>query len=220
MLPTSAGLFETPVISSEKISDSSLILRLAKFAEFKAGQVIYITTGKTLPPRMYSIASGEQDEFIDILLKIVPAGMLTPRLTALAANDLLWVSKPFGSFLGTPDPACMIATGTGLAPYLSMLKTGDVKNKLLLHGSRSISDFYYAGFLAEKLGKAYVQCYTGHDEWNSFRGRVTSYLESMDSVEASLKYYLCGSAEMIVEARQILIDRGIPFNNILSEIYF
>jgi ferredoxin--NADP+ reductase len=34
------------------------------------------------------------------------------------------------------------------------------------------------------------------------------------------KYYLCGSAEMVVESREILISKGIPFNNIVAEIYF
>ena len=35
-----------------------------------------------------------------------------------------------------------------------------------------------------------------------------------------LKYYLCGSAEMVVEIRDILIEKGIPFDRIISEIYF
>ena len=40
------------------------------------------------------------------------------------------------------------------------------------------------------------------------------------SLDPVLKYYLCGSAEMVVDTRDILIEKGIPFENIVSEIYF
>jgi len=39
-------------------------------------------------------------------------------------------------------------------------------------------------------------------------------------IPADIKYYLCGKALMVVETRDILIERGVPFSNILSEIYF
>ncbi len=38
--------------------------------------------------------------------------------------------------------------------------------------------------------------------------------------DPGLKYYLCGSAEMVVDTRDILIRKGVPFDQIISEIYF
>jgi len=49
---------------------------------------------------------------------------------------------------------------------------------------------------------------------------VTDYLKSVAALPGDYKYYLCGRAEMVVEARDILIAKGIPFNKIISEIYF
>jgi len=45
-------------------------------------------------------------------------------------------------------------------------------------------------------------------------------LEEQDALNPALKYYICGSADMVVEARDILISKGIPFGSIISEIYF
>ena len=49
---------------------------------------------------------------------------------------------------------------------------------------------------------------------------VSSYLVEQTDLDPDLKYYLCGSAEMVVETRDILIGKGIPFGQIISEIYF
>lgn len=213
-------IFSVPVLKNERISTSSIILRLPKYAAVKAGQVINITTNSTTPPRMYSIASGEQDEYIELLLKIVERGELTPSLKHIRSNDSLLVSNPFGGFLATEDPAWFIATGTGIAPYLSMIRSGYSKNKKLLHGSREMEDFYYSEYLLGELGNNYKQCYTGSKPNQVFKGRVTEYLKQSELIDPNLKYYLCGSAEMVVDTRQILIGRGVSFKNILSEIYF
>ena len=53
-----------------------------------------------------------------------------------------------------------------------------------------------------------------------YHGRVTRYLAEEESLDPELNYYLCGSAEMVVDTRDVLIRKGIPFNRIVSEIYF
>jgi ferredoxin--NADP+ reductase len=58
------------------------------------------------------------------------------------------------------------------------------------------------------------------DDQGVYSGRVTQYLQEQARLDPNLKYYLCGSAEMVVEARDILISKGIPFEHIISEIYF
>jgi ferredoxin--NADP+ reductase len=49
---------------------------------------------------------------------------------------------------------------------------------------------------------------------------VTGYLESLPELDPAIKYYICGSAEMVVDTRDILLAKGIPFGQIISEIYF
>jgi ferredoxin--NADP+ reductase len=49
---------------------------------------------------------------------------------------------------------------------------------------------------------------------------VTAYLKSLDQLPSDRLWYLCGKALMVVEARDLLIERGIPYENIVAEIYF
>ena len=169
---------------------------------------------------MYSIASGEQEEYIELLYRIVPEGVLTPRLEMLKKGSNILVSEAFGKFTAIIKPAWFIATGTGLAPFLSMLRSGYHKDKTLIHGTREQRGFYFEDELRKILEERYIPCYSGGEKNSCCQGRVTTFLEQQQNLPIDIKYYLCGSAEMVVETRQILIDKGIPFQNIQSEIYF
>jgi ferredoxin--NADP+ reductase len=49
---------------------------------------------------------------------------------------------------------------------------------------------------------------------------VTGFLAKQDQLPQELHYYICGQATMAVETRDLLIEKGIPFGNIITEIYF
>ena len=70
------------------------------------------------------------------------------------------------------------------------------------------------------MGDNYIRCCSGENNESVYAGRVSSYLEEQTDLDPELKYYLCGSAEMVVETRDILIGKGVPFGQIISEIYF
>jgi ferredoxin--NADP+ reductase len=140
-------VFEVEILENKSISKDSAILSFKRIYAFRAGQVIGITTSKALPQRLYSICSAEKNNNIEILYKIVPEGALTPKLEDLITGDRIYITEPFGKFTTNNDPAYFIATGTGIAPYLSMIKSGFGDNKILLHGCRSHEDFYEADFL-------------------------------------------------------------------------
>ena len=220
MVNETGELIAIRILANRKISSSSGILSFKREYSFKAGQVIGITTDPELVPRLYSISSSELNENMELLYKVVQGGELTPKLNLLNPGDQLYITPPFGTFHGGSFPSCFIATGTGLAPFLSMIRSGKINCKLLLHGSRSIEDFYEAEYLEAKLDEKYIKCYTGEEEFGDFRGRVTSYIREISELDPNYKYYLCGSAEMVVESREALISKGIPFQNIRSEIYF
>jgi ferredoxin--NADP+ reductase len=208
------------ILSNSKISDSAAILKFKKNFNFKAGQIIEITTNPTIPSRMYSILSSETNENIEILYKIVPEGLLTPRLKVLKTGDKIYISEPSGNFISTNAPAWFIAAGTGIAPFISMIFSGNSINKKLIHGSRYPADFYFSDQLVELLSESYIPCCSGEANLNYYHGRVTDYLNSLTAFPDNNKYYLCGSAEMVVDTRDLLIDKGVSFQNIMSEIYF
>ena len=134
-------------------------------------------------------------------------------------GDTLWVSEPYGSFLADDKPAWWIATGTGIAPFYSMFKSGFAKNKKLIHGVAYLNQFYFEDELEWEMGENYTRCCSRESSCNVVPSRVTDYLSNFTKFP-DVKFYLCGKALMVVEVRDLLIARGVPFENILSEIYF
>jgi ferredoxin--NADP+ reductase len=212
-------MIEVEIIEHKKIADGVFEIRFPKVFSFKAGQVINLFVND-FPPRMYSIVSGENDNYLAILFDVKPTGLVTQLLAKMTKGDRLHISKPFGSFTSTPETAFWIATGTGIAPFYSMLRSGMGMNKTLIHGSRKIDSFYYQIDILKVLGENYIRCCSLEKAEGLFAGRLTQYIKELEILPPTQKYYLCGSAEMVVEIRNILISRNIPFTNIVAEIYF
>ncbi|NVO19960.1 MAG: oxidoreductase [Bacteroidetes bacterium] len=213
-------LRSTAVLSNIEIAPSVFILSFQRDFTFRAGQVLGLGLSANDDPRLYSIASGENDDIIQILYNIKPGGQLTPNLAHLTTGSKLWLTPPFGNYEGSEEPAWWIAAGTGIAPFMSMFRSGIGNNKILIHGSRTLDSFYYSNELSPAMGERYVKCCSGQDGEDVFHGRVTNYLEQAEDLPSGQKYYLCGSAEMVVECREILLRKGVSYNNIVAEIYF
>jgi ferredoxin--NADP+ reductase len=213
------SLSEYTVLNNEEISPGVFLISVKRDAHFLPGQVVKIATDREHPPRIYSICSGNHEEELRILFNIKEDGFLTPQLAGYIPGDKILVSKPYGSFLGTDDPAWLIATGTGIAPFYSMFRSGLAENKTLIHGVRYLNQFYFENELEWALGKNYIRCCSRESSCDVFPGRVTDYLKTISHFP-KVKYYLCGKALMVVEVRDFLIKKGIPFENILAEIYF
>lgn len=188
--------------------------------EFEPGMVVKVTVNNEIVPRIYSICSGNLEDEIKILFHIQEDGLLTPRLALLQEGMTLWVSEPYGRFLDQNSPAWWIATGTGIAPFYSMFRSGITQNRTLIHGVRSLDRFYFEDEFRQGIPGNYIRCCAHEPSEDVFPGRVTHYLEQVDELPADIYYYLCGKALMVVEVRDLLIARGVPYENILSEIYF
>ena len=208
------------VDGNNEIATGVFILTFKRTFDFVPGQVIGICLSESDEPRLYSIASGANDSQIQILYNIKPTGKLTPPLASSKAGDVIHISHPFGSYLGSAEPAWWIASGTGIAPFYSMFRSCLGSDKVLLHGGRFLELFYFENEFLPVLGKNYIRCCSRESREDIFSGRLTAYLQQHTNLPTDIKYYLCGCAEMVVDARDILISKGIPFGNIVSEIYF
>jgi ferredoxin/flavodoxin---NADP+ reductase len=216
----SPDLEKVRITGNLEISPGAHLISYHRNHNFIPGQVVRITLSENLPPRIYSICSGNQETEIRILFNIKEEGMLTPRLSACIPGDTILVSKPYGSFTDSGGPAFWIATGTGIAPFYSMFRSGMGEDKRLIHGARLLNQFYFEEELDWALGNRYMRCCSKEQSCDTFPGRVTDYLREENELPRENKYYLCGKALMVVEVRDLLIERGVPFGNILSEIYF
>mgnify|MGYP001366313074 CR=1 FL=1 len=214
-------LYQVKIVSNEEIAKDVYVLSYPRRHDFVAGQVVGISDRKDGEPRLYSIMSGNTEEVVSLLYNVKPGGELSPNLAALKAGDMLFVSAPFGKFFGTDKPAVLIASGTGIAPFISMLRSGQHHDKVLIHGGRTLDSFYFRDEITHLLGKDnYVRCCSGEKGDGVYEGRLTRYLREQPEPDPGRKYYLCGLAEMVVETRDLLIDRGVPYENIIAEIYF
>ena len=208
------------VTSNIEISPGVFLISWKRFCDFVPGQVVKIAIDKLQPPRIYSICSGNQSETMSVLFNIKEEGYLTPRMATAVESTVLLVSDPYGSFHDDGKAAYWIATGTGIAPFYSMLKSESTANKILIHGARHLNQFYFENELKLKFGLNYIRCCSGEISPEVFRGHVTQYLLEMNEFPKDYKYYLCGKSLMVVDVRDLLISKGISYNNIFSEIYF
>ena len=208
------------VISNQLLSEDTHYIKIEKSFDFKAGQVVAIALHAEDEPRLYSIASGTTKPYLGILFDIKHDGELTPPLSQVKTDDTIFISEPFGKFLCLDKPATWIATGTGIAPFISLCESSLSDNIKLLHGARTLDKFFFQETLEQKLGKSYLRFCTTESNDKTYRGRLTNYLQEQTELPTNNKYYLCGSSQMVIEVREILITKGVPFDNIIAEIYF
>ncbi len=213
-------LFPVKLSQNEEISPGVHVISWKRNSEFLPGQVVKIALNESGKSRIYSLCSGSHEAEMRVLFNVKEEGELTPKLSACIPGDTLWVSKAYGSFTGDNRPAFWIATGTGIAPFYSMFRSGQKKGKTLIHGVRRLNQFYFEDELEWALGESYVRCCSQEQSCNVFPGRVTDYLSQQENLPSGYQYFLCGKALMVVEVRDLLIGRGIPYENIMAEIYF
>jgi ferredoxin/flavodoxin---NADP+ reductase len=213
-------LSEVMIIGNQEISPGVHLISWNREHSFFPGQVVKIAADREMAPRIYSICSGNDEPEIRVLFNIKEDGLLTPWLAAVIPGMKILASKPYGSFKDGKKLAWWIATGTGIAPFYSMFRSGISQNKTLIHGARQLDQFYFEDELEWAMGGRYIRCCSNEESCNVFPGRVTKYLEELSELPTNINYYLCGKALMVVEVRDLLISRGVPYQNILAEIYF
>jgi ferredoxin/flavodoxin---NADP+ reductase len=212
--------FPVKISQNIPISTSAWLLSFPRPYDFTPGQVLGIGLKKSDEPRLYSIASGNKNNDIWILYTVKVGGYLTPALSALKAGDTILITHPFGNFICREEKAVWVATGTGVAPFASMFFSDQYHNKTLIHGSRDNEGLYFSESFLKAMGPNYHPCCSRVPHQGCYSGRVISFLESRESIQTDIPYYLCGVAEMVVDVRDLLISRGVPYHQIMAEIFF
>lgn len=206
--------------SNKQIAPGAFLLSFDREFEFIPGQVIGLSHDAGLEPRLYSIASGNQEPQVKILYTVKPDGFLTPGLAKMKPGEKVFHTLPFGKFIGEEHPAVWIATGTGIAPFASMLFSGLATNKTLIYGHRYPERLFFHQQIKETMQDRYVPCCTRKQVEGMFYGRVTDYIRTLKDLDPTIPYYLCGNSEMVVDMRDLLIEKGVPYEKIIAEIFF
>ena len=209
------------VIEVRHLVDSTFVVRFERNnLKFQTGQFVTIRFPNSVEQREYSVYSGENDNFIEVLVREVEGGKISGKLKKLKAGNVLEIDGPFGFFKFSPDyfvskKFLFIATGTGISPFHSFVKTYPELVYHLIHGVRFGNEAYeHMDFKQQNI----TLCTTG-DDHGDFYGRVTDYLFTQKP-DVDTNCFLCGNSEMIQEVFDILVGKGIPVSNIYSEVYF
>lgn len=232
--------YNATVIGKILLTPDLMILRLRSDDprdEFKAGQYTTIgllgSEGRSpnsvmnidpvqpgeLIKRPYSIASAKHDtKDFEFYISQVKSGQLTPRLFNLTQGRRMWIDdKILGIFtLGDTPKNCnivMIATGTGLAPYISFLRSHLSENKdvhlAVIHGAGYPWDLgYYSElkFIENTFPNFYYMptLLKADDSWTGLRGYIQEHLENKvlekEGIEVDpdkTHFFLCGNPKMV-----------------------
>ena len=186
--------------------------------------------------RAYSIASANYEENLEFLSIKVPDGPLTSRLQHLKEGDPILVSrKPVGTLVVSDllpgKNLFLFGTGTGLAPFMSIVKDPEVYERfekvILVHGVRWVSELAYANYLEEELpnnehfgemvnGKLIYYPTVTREEFRN-RGRITQLIENGKLCQdvglpplnpETDRAMLCGSPHMLADVIKLLDGLG------------
>jgi ferredoxin--NADP+ reductase len=205
---------------------------------FRSGQFAMIgleVAGRPLL-RAYSMASANHEEHLEFFSIKVPDGPLTSRLRHLRVGDSILVNgKPTGTLvLDNLLPGrnlYLMATGTGLAPFLSIIKDPDTYDRfekiILVHGCRQVAELAYEKlitqelprheFLGEMVSKQLIYYPTVTREPFRNRGRLTDLITSNKLFEEiglksfsadSDRVMMCGSPSMLSDLVALVRQRG------------
>ncbi len=201
---------------------------------FEAGQFVRIALdiGGERIARPFSFINPPADPVFEFYGVVVPDGPLSPSLARLKAGDALYIAdNPTGFLVLSEVPAAedlwLVATGTGIAPFLSILRTEApwqrYRRVILVHAARRASELVYRDMVVDlqSRGKqlAYVTFVSREAHPGSLAGRIPEAIRD-GRLEAAARpispgrsqFMLCGNPQMLKDAAAALAARGLRKN--------
>jgi ferredoxin-NADP reductase len=189
--------------------------------EFKAGQTILFIHESI--KRYYSLLSTPDDPNLALCVHYVQKGHFSPVLAGAEIGTRFSVTGPHGYFTFRPSARqpVFVATGTGIAPFISMGRCG-VTDFILLHEVEFAEDLYYQNLLP-KIALNYVPCLLKPlpgdiQPPGTFHGHAADFMREKLQ-PASYDFYLCGEREMTREVT-LLADDRFPGSYVFKEVFF
>lgn len=243
------------VLSNQRWTEGLLTLRVrTELLPFTAGQFVTLrlpiptADGVELVAKSYSLINAPHEEALEIFYNIVPNGKLSNALARLQPGDNLEISQPAkGFFVLDEIPAVlnlwMIATGTGLGPYLSILKTPQPWQRfqkiVLVHGVPLVNELAYIDLIQAFATQhpeqfRFISCVTREAHSQGLEGRITTHFESgsLEQIAGTqiaaddTHVMLCGNHNMLNDMKALLAQRGMQRHlrhkpgHITTEQYF
>lgn len=217
-VPPPIKTMELQLIKYDDITDSVRHFTFKKPSDFTfvGGQFITIffeTEGKKYR-RQYSLFSQPSDPYLIISIKYIPNGVGSVYLWSLKPKDVVQAMGPQGTFVirHPQEKHIFIGTGTGIAPFASMIHHLKRDDTIVIAGHRHV-----ALYENELSHTKHIVCLSQPQDTTKQKQYVQDVVP--DFIEQNAQYYICGLFQMIREVVQILRKNGIPMTQIHIERY-
>jgi len=222
------------VVENYHWNDRLCSLRIkADLPKFKAGQFtrVALPEGDGMLARAYSLVNAPHEPIAEFYFNKVPGGPLSGRLHQLQVGDLVYLSSTVAGFLTLSEvPDCkhlwMLATGTALGPFLSILKTDEPWQRfdkiILVHGVRTADELTYQSLIQEFIDShpdqfVRVASVTREKVAGTLHQRIPEAIRSGDlkslaelRIDSGLAHVLiCGSPAMVEQSMAALKEKGL-----------
>lgn len=195
---------------------------------FLPGQYVNLQVPGSKETRSFSFSSAPNQTELSFLIRDVPDGMMSTYMRQKAKiDDFMMFSGPYGSFYLRPveRPVLMLAGGTGLAPFLSMLlclkDNPSTEPIRLAYGVNTVADLVEIEAL-DALKAAmphfdYFTCVVDAASGHPKLGYVTDHLSEWDLHDGNVDVYVCGPPPMVEGVRKWMAGVGVTPKNFLFE---
>jgi ferredoxin--NADP+ reductase len=215
------------ILINKDLTAGNFILRTErKNIDFNPGQFFSIGIPNQPVNREYSVISGKDDDYLDFLIREIKGGTLSPLLKKLSRNEEIKILGPYGEFYlkeyDTNKKYIFIASGTGIAPFLSLIKSNPKLNFHLFHCIRSYDDLFleypivnYNAFISREFDNRKIKNII------TFKGRITKNLNELKKhIDNKTMYFLCGSSNVVNDIYEYLEANYIKDEKIFTELFF
>ncbi|WP_280189840.1 benzoate 1,2-dioxygenase electron transfer component BenC [Delftia sp. PS-11] len=219
---TGTAQFDAQVAGVVPFSDAAYELELDVAQDapaFLPGQYVNIAVPGSGQHRAYSFSSAPGERRMRFLIKHVPGGLMSTWLQGAASGQPLQLTGPLGSFYLRPvtRPLLLLAGGTGLAPFLSMLEVlarqGVAQPVHMIYGVTRDQDLVLVHRLQDYAlripGFTFTTCVADPQTTHERQGYVTNHMPAQALHGGNVDVYLCGPPPMVEAVRQHFHAEGI-----------
>jgi ferredoxin--NADP+ reductase len=219
---------ESRVIENRRWTDALFSLRVeGPQLGFEAGQFVRIAVDERIA-RPFSFVNAPDDPVLEFYGIVVPEGPLSPKLMQLRAGERLLVAPNPAGFLvlsevPDADTLWLVSTGTGIAPFLSILRTETpwrrFRNVVLVHAVRHARELVYQDMIrkiVKEKSLRYLTFVSREAASGSLTGRIPAAmrdgrLETAAGLALNQHSHvmLCGNPDMLKDASGALAERGL-----------
>jgi benzoate/toluate 1,2-dioxygenase reductase subunit len=223
---TEQGRFTATVSKVEQHNDAAILLEMdveATAPQFLPGQYVNIDVPGSGQHRSYSFSSAPGESRISFLIKRITGGVMSTWLDSAQPGNKLELTGPLGSFYlrAVERPLLLLAGGTGLAPFLSMLevlaRTHSQQKVHLIYGVTRDLDLVQVeaieAYTAKLPNFSYSTVVAEANSNHPRKGWVTQHMPPEALNDGDVDVYLCGPPPMVDAVRKHFDDNGVKPNS-------